>query len=188
MLMHEFIQPLHHAIASLPNRLLIAFIATQSKCEGRLDPRNPVHVRAPHGPKVSERVFLRSAETKSTVIGDGSASGRRCVSSLSNRRWTVFISSGFLADSPWRRRNPTSIDARRPLGHAARENQPGGRRQAVVYEGVLLSQVLKKAGVPSGGGMRGKALASYLLAEAPTITRSPSDFPSLIPESATRAC
>jgi DMSO/TMAO reductase YedYZ molybdopterin-dependent catalytic subunit len=35
-----------------------------------------------------------------------------------------------------------------------------------VYEGVWLYEVLKKAGVPMGGEMRGKALASYLLASA----------------------
>jgi DMSO/TMAO reductase YedYZ molybdopterin-dependent catalytic subunit len=35
-----------------------------------------------------------------------------------------------------------------------------------VYEGVWLHDVLKKAGVPQGGELRGKALASYLIAEA----------------------
>jgi DMSO/TMAO reductase YedYZ molybdopterin-dependent catalytic subunit len=35
-----------------------------------------------------------------------------------------------------------------------------------VYEGVWLHEVLKKAGVPQGSELRGKALASYLLAEA----------------------
>ena len=35
-----------------------------------------------------------------------------------------------------------------------------------VYEGVWLHEVLKKAGVPLGGELRGKALASYVLAEA----------------------
>ena len=35
-----------------------------------------------------------------------------------------------------------------------------------VYEGVWLHEVLKKAGVPQGSALRGKALASYLLAEA----------------------
>lgn len=35
-----------------------------------------------------------------------------------------------------------------------------------VYEGVWLHEVLKKAGVPQGGELRGKALASYVLAEA----------------------
>lgn len=35
-----------------------------------------------------------------------------------------------------------------------------------VYEGVWLHDVLKKAGVPQGGELRGKALSSYVLAEA----------------------
>jgi DMSO/TMAO reductase YedYZ molybdopterin-dependent catalytic subunit len=35
-----------------------------------------------------------------------------------------------------------------------------------VYEGVWLHDVLKKAGVPQGSELHGKALASYLLAEA----------------------
>ena len=35
-----------------------------------------------------------------------------------------------------------------------------------VYEGVWLHEVLKKAGVPQGGELRGKALAGYVLAEA----------------------
>ena len=35
-----------------------------------------------------------------------------------------------------------------------------------VYEGVWLHDVLKKAGVPQGSELRGKALASYVLAEA----------------------
>ena len=34
------------------------------------------------------------------------------------------------------------------------------------YEGVWLHEVLKKAGVPEGRELRGKALASYVLAEA----------------------
>jgi len=35
-----------------------------------------------------------------------------------------------------------------------------------VYEGVWLHEVLKKAGVPQGGELRGKALAGYILAKA----------------------
>src|SRR5258708_2239009 len=34
------------------------------------------------------------------------------------------------------------------------------------YEGVWLHQVLKRAGVPQGSELRGKALASYVLASA----------------------
>ena len=36
----------------------------------------------------------------------------------------------------------------------------------VVYEGVLLREVLAKAGVPVGNKLRGKALASYIVAKA----------------------
>jgi DMSO/TMAO reductase YedYZ molybdopterin-dependent catalytic subunit len=35
-----------------------------------------------------------------------------------------------------------------------------------VYEGVWVHEVLKRAGVPQGEALRGKALASYVLAEA----------------------
>src|SRR5882757_9236953 len=35
-----------------------------------------------------------------------------------------------------------------------------------VYEGVWLHEVLKRAGVPQGSELRGKALSSYVLAEA----------------------
>jgi DMSO/TMAO reductase YedYZ molybdopterin-dependent catalytic subunit len=35
-----------------------------------------------------------------------------------------------------------------------------------VYEGVWLHELLKRAGVPQGNELRGKALASYVLAEA----------------------
>jgi len=41
-----------------------------------------------------------------------------------------------------------------------------GSAKETVYEGVWLHEVLKKAGVPLGGDLRGKALTSYLLAEA----------------------
>ena len=34
-----------------------------------------------------------------------------------------------------------------------------------VYQGVWLHEILKKAGVPQGGELRGKALAGYVLAE-----------------------
>ena len=35
-----------------------------------------------------------------------------------------------------------------------------------VYDGVWLHEILKRAGVPQGGELRGKALAGYVLAEA----------------------
>lgn len=37
---------------------------------------------------------------------------------------------------------------------------------AVTYEGVWLHELLKRAGIPSGTELRGKALASYLVAQA----------------------
>ena len=36
----------------------------------------------------------------------------------------------------------------------------------IIYEGVWLHEILKKAGVPLGSELRGKALATYVLAEA----------------------
>jgi DMSO/TMAO reductase YedYZ molybdopterin-dependent catalytic subunit len=39
-------------------------------------------------------------------------------------------------------------------------------RMETVYDGVWLHEVLKKAGVPQGSELRGKALSSYVIAEA----------------------
>jgi DMSO/TMAO reductase YedYZ molybdopterin-dependent catalytic subunit len=39
-------------------------------------------------------------------------------------------------------------------------------RKKETYEGVLLEEILRKAGVPSGQQMRGPAMAAYVLAEA----------------------
>jgi DMSO/TMAO reductase YedYZ molybdopterin-dependent catalytic subunit len=41
---------------------------------------------------------------------------------------------------------------------------PGGAKTA--YDGVALQEILKKAGIPFGAAMRGKALSGYVLAEA----------------------
>ena len=41
-----------------------------------------------------------------------------------------------------------------------------GNGMETVYQGVWLHDVLKKAGVPQGNDLRGKALAGYVLAEA----------------------
>ena len=38
--------------------------------------------------------------------------------------------------------------------------------RTVQYEGVLVAELLKRAGAPSGGGLRGPALASYVTASA----------------------
>jgi DMSO/TMAO reductase YedYZ molybdopterin-dependent catalytic subunit len=50
------------------------------------------------------------------------------------------------------------------LPRASVETQNDGI--AVTYQGVWLHEILKKAGAPSGTELRGKALASYLIAEA----------------------
>jgi DMSO/TMAO reductase YedYZ molybdopterin-dependent catalytic subunit len=42
----------------------------------------------------------------------------------------------------------------------------GGAGMETVYEGVWLHEVLKRAGVPQGDALRGKALAGYVLAGA----------------------
>jgi DMSO/TMAO reductase YedYZ molybdopterin-dependent catalytic subunit len=41
-----------------------------------------------------------------------------------------------------------------------------GNAMETVYEGVWLHEVLKRAGVPEGEALRGKALTNYVLAEA----------------------
>ena len=41
-----------------------------------------------------------------------------------------------------------------------------GNGTETIYQGVWLHEVLKRAGVPQGGALRGKALAGYVLAEA----------------------
>jgi DMSO/TMAO reductase YedYZ molybdopterin-dependent catalytic subunit len=43
---------------------------------------------------------------------------------------------------------------------------PAADGSKTVYEGVLLREILQKAGVPSGGKLRGKALTTYVLATA----------------------
>lgn len=43
---------------------------------------------------------------------------------------------------------------------------PDPRGQNVVYEGVSLREILKKAGAPMGKDLRGKALTTYLAAKA----------------------
>jgi DMSO/TMAO reductase YedYZ molybdopterin-dependent catalytic subunit len=65
-------------------------------------------------------------------------------------------------------------DVRQPLSLSAADLAKMPRATAkttndgieTVYEGVLLHEVLKKAGVPEGGALRGKALSTYVLAEA----------------------
>jgi len=66
-------------------------------------------------------------------------------------------------------------DVPTPLALSARDLAAMPRKQAEVteqdgakttYEGVALQEILKKAGIPFGRQMRGKALAGYVLAEA----------------------
>jgi len=57
-----------------------------------------------------------------------------------------------------------SADDLAKMPHASVRTTNNGME--TVYEGVWLHEVLKRAGVPQGGDLRGKALASYVLAEA----------------------
>jgi len=57
-----------------------------------------------------------------------------------------------------------SADDLAKMTRATVKTTSGGMETA--YEGVWLHEVLKKAGVPQGGKLRGKALSSYVLAEA----------------------
>jgi DMSO/TMAO reductase YedYZ molybdopterin-dependent catalytic subunit len=50
-----------------------------------------------------------------------------------------------------------------PREHVELTEQDGGK---TTYEGVPLQEILKRAGIPFGRAMRGKALAAYVLAEA----------------------
>jgi DMSO/TMAO reductase YedYZ molybdopterin-dependent catalytic subunit len=63
--------------------------------------------------------------------------------------------------------SPLSLTAE-DLAKLAREtvSLPGPDGSKIVYEGVQLREVLQKAGVPFGGKLRGKALATYVLAMA----------------------
>lgn len=53
--------------------------------------------------------------------------------------------------------------AKLPRDTASVPAPDGGK---IVYEGVPLFAILRKAGTPSGGKLRGKALATYVLAKA----------------------
>jgi len=57
-----------------------------------------------------------------------------------------------------------SADDLAKMPRATVKTTSGGKEMA--YEGVWLHEVLKKAGVPLGSDLRGKALTSYVLAEA----------------------
>ena len=49
------------------------------------------------------------------------------------------------------------------------------------YEGVLVEDVLKKAGVPQGEDLKGQLLATYLISKQKTAIESPSPSPSWTP-------
>ena len=57
-----------------------------------------------------------------------------------------------------------SADDLAKMSRATVKTTSGGMETA--YEGVWLHEILKKAGVPLGSELRGKALSSYVLAEA----------------------
>jgi DMSO/TMAO reductase YedYZ molybdopterin-dependent catalytic subunit len=57
-----------------------------------------------------------------------------------------------------------SADDLAKMPRASVKTTSGGME--TVYEGVWLHEVLKKAGVPQGGELRGNALSSYVIAEA----------------------
>src|SRR5580698_11351835 len=57
-----------------------------------------------------------------------------------------------------------SADDLAKMPRASVKTTSGGME--TVYEGVWLHDVLKAAGVPQGGELRGKALAGYVLAQA----------------------
>src|SRR6266478_4519675 len=57
-----------------------------------------------------------------------------------------------------------SADDLAKMPRASVKTTSGGME--TVYDGVWLHEVLKKAGVPQGGELRGKALSGYVIAEA----------------------
>jgi DMSO/TMAO reductase YedYZ molybdopterin-dependent catalytic subunit len=92
------------------------------------------------------------------------------------RRWLIFavLTAGLLpAQDPAPTLQITG-DVKQPLTLSADDLAKMPRASVrttsngmeTVYEGVWLHEVLKRAGVPQGSELRGKALASYVLAEA----------------------
>ena len=65
-----------------------------------------------------------------------------------------------------RRRDATHADGRRSEGAAADHGRGQGRGPDVVYEGVLVGEMLKRAGAPLGSDLRGNAVATYVMASA----------------------
>jgi DMSO/TMAO reductase YedYZ molybdopterin-dependent catalytic subunit len=87
--------------------------------------------------------------------------------------WGLLAAASLLAQDPQQTVQVTG-DVKQPLTLSADDLAKMPRASVkttsngmeTVYEGVWLHEVLKKAGVPQGGDLRGKALASYVLAEA----------------------
>ncbi len=92
------------------------------------------------------------------------------------RRWLLWglLAAGFLAAQEGQPTVQVTGAVKQPLTLSADDLAKMPRASVrttnngieTVYEGVWLHEVLKKAGVPQGGELRGKALASYVLAEA----------------------
>lgn len=88
----------------------------------------------------------------------------------------VLAFSGARLAAAWQASPSISVsgDVKQPLTLTAADLTDMPRAKAVTdnngvqttYEGVWLSDVLKKAGVPLGPGLRGPALAGYILASA----------------------
>lgn len=57
-----------------------------------------------------------------------------------------------------------SAEAMKAMPRAKVESTEDGR--TVVYEGVLVTEILKRAGAPQGADLRGNALASYVIVSA----------------------
>jgi len=72
---------------------------------------------------------------------------------------------------------PTEL---RQLPRTAVRLQEDGR--TVTYEGVLVAELLKRAGVPLGNDLRGQAVASYLVATAADGYQAVFALPELDPE------
>jgi Oxidoreductase molybdopterin binding domain len=63
-------------------------------------------------------------------------------------------------------KQPLTLNAGDLAKNAAIHGTMTNNGMETIYEGVWLHAVLKKAGVPQGSELRGKALAGYVLAEA----------------------
>ena len=86
----------------------------------------------------------------------------------------AFLSAGFVAAQEVQPSIQVSGAVKQPLTLTADDLAKMPRASVhtmsngmeTVYEGVWLHEVLKRPGVPQGGELRGKALSSYVLAEA----------------------